>query len=109
MKPNLKLLHESELVFDNKPYTDQDREEISAFIREYKQKQRNHVVPGDESLSDKPMPDFKRLDEIDPEVVNRILTDEDRKEISAFIQEHKRKEKLKVQRKAAKKSQTANV
>lgn len=54
-------------------------------------------------------PDFKRLDDVDLEVVNVKLTETDIEEISAFIQEHKRKEKLKAQRKAAKKTQAANV
>ena len=49
------------------------------------------------------------LDEIDIEVVNRTPTDEERKEMSAFIQELKRKEKLKAQRKAAKKTQAVKA
>lgn len=48
-------------------------------------------------------PDFRRLDDVDLEVVNRTPTDEERKEMGAFIQELKRKKKLREQRKAAKK------
>lgn len=48
-------------------------------------------------------PDFKRLDDVDLEVVNVKLTETDIKEISAFIQEHKRKEKLKANRRRQRK------
>ena len=54
-------------------------------------------------------PDFKRLDDVDSEVVNVRLTETDIEEISTFIQEHKRKEKLKAQRKAANEPRTADV
>ena len=54
-------------------------------------------------------PNPRLLDEIDIEVVNRTPTVEERKEMSAFIQKLKREEKLKAQRKAARKTQTATV
>lgn len=54
-------------------------------------------------------PNPRLLDEIDIEVVNRTPTDEERKEMSAFIQELKRKEKVKAQWTAARKTQAAKV
>ena len=54
-------------------------------------------------------PDFRRLDDVDLQVSSRAPTDEERKEMSAFIQELKRKEKLKAQRKAARETQTAKI
>lgn len=54
-------------------------------------------------------PNTRLFDEVDLQVSSRIPTDAERIEMSAFIKELKRKEKLKVQRKAAKKNQTAKV